>query len=162
MNRRIIIPALVAIIVVSTLVVSEVYLSVESEVHLSPLFSLKFKLTQEEPATVSGADVNLGTLQLGQSGNVSADATITVHKSGVYNFTLNPELNQVFSNYNITVAFTNSTASSSLRFVNGYPNYQAVYLNSGSYSVVIHMEFVVSNDPSIYNFSGGVICVYYV
>ncbi|TRM86381.1 hypothetical protein DJ529_11440, partial [Sulfolobus sp. C3] len=100
MNKNVIVPILLAILVTSILVTSEIY--------LGPILSIRFAIVQQ-PAVVYGAYLNLGNLTPGEYGNASISGTINVYKPGVYNLSINPVLGEAFSQYTITLSLTNST-----------------------------------------------------
>ncbi|MCI2415151.1 MAG: hypothetical protein MPF33_07930 [Candidatus Aramenus sp.] len=152
MNKTVIASIILAVLVTSTLVISEIY--------LGPLLSVRFIINQQ-PAIVYGAYLNLGNLTPGLYYTYSTTAYIEVLTPGVYNITINEMLFEAFSSYNVTLSLQNSTATSTLTFSNGYPFSQSVYLNKGNYSVYMTLNFVVSSNPSLLDYSGPVIYVYY-
>ncbi len=191
MRKTLLIPTLLGILVTSALVFSQVYvgtlvstndtvdnqpvvvdggtsnLNVTPEqvnnnthqVYVGTLLSIHVTVINQ-PAVVNGASLNLNVTP-GQVINNTLYASMDVYQSGVYNFTINEELGQIFSGYNVTVYFYNSTSEMELFFNNGYPEAQQVYLSPGYYSVAINVMGVVSDYISQTSYSGPVISVYY-
>ncbi|MUN29265.1 hypothetical protein [Sulfuracidifex metallicus] len=103
--------------------------------------------------TILPANINLGNLTAGQSGNYSAVASMEIHSPGYYKFELNNDvLKGEFSNFTAVIKFANYTVILTSDHNNNNDHHKAdshdeekVYLQPGNYSVTIYIYYQVSN-----------------
>lgn len=88
---------------------------------------------------------NLGNLTAGQKGSLSGNATITISTNGTYTIKLVEDyLDDVFSEFNVTIHIANYTFTLTLHGKHVY----SLYLNKGKYVVNINISYVVSQNPA--------------
>jgi 2,5-dioxopentanoate dehydrogenase len=110
--------------------------------------------------TILPANINLGNLTAGQSGNYSAVASMEIHSPGYYKFELNNYvLKGEFSNFTAVIKFANYTVILTSDHHNNNDHHhnnndhhkayshdeEKVYLQPGNYSVTIYIYYQVSN-----------------
>lgn len=107
------------------------------------LASISYNVTSPTIQTIS-ASFNLGNLTAGQSGTLTQNATVTVSANGTYTIKLVKEvLEDVFSEFNVTIHIANYTFTLMLHGKDQY----AVYLAKGTYTVNIKISYQVSQNP---------------
>ncbi|MGC9105102.1 MAG: hypothetical protein ACP5HQ_01560 [Thermoprotei archaeon] len=101
---------------------------------------------------ITGAQLNLGNLTAGQTGNASVTATILVNSSGYYKLKLiEHPIEYVFSQFVVQIQIGNQTVTLTMSD-NGDGQYQAnghdeavIYLAKGTYNVTITVHYQVKN-----------------
>ncbi|QGA55542.1 hypothetical protein GFS03_12185 [Sulfolobus sp. E5-1-F] len=90
------------------------------------------------------ASFNLANLSAGQKGTLTENATLTVSANGTYTIKLKEDiLEDVFSQFNVTIRIANNTFTLSLHGTDHY----TLYLNKGTYTVNIKISYLVSQNP---------------
>jgi|BEDMetMinimDraft_2_1075160.scaffolds.fasta_scaffold00026_15 hypothetical protein len=109
-----------------------------------PLAYISYSVTGTSNEQVVAAHINLGNLNPGASGTVTANATVKVDKSGNYTFKLEEveKLSKVFSSFNVTINIANHILNLSLN-----DKRATLYLQNGTYTVLVTIHYVVSNHP---------------
>lgn len=96
------------------------------------------------------ANINLGNLTAGKSGQVKANAILKLSSSGYYEFKLNEgALKGEFSNFTVILKFANYT----ITLVSGehedhphHHDHEEVYVPAGNYTVYITIYYTVSQN----------------
>ncbi|MCY0859875.1 MAG: hypothetical protein OWQ54_05535 [Sulfolobaceae archaeon] len=158
MDKKLLIPLLVAILVTSTLAVTEY-------IYTGTLLSLNFNINTQQPAIVKGISIDLGTLVPNETVIFRSNTSIIVNEAGLYNFTLNLAiLEEVFSYYNLTVvlSYEYNTTTIILSYTSNFINCcisQSLF--TGVYNVTIYFDGVVRSNPAITSYNGPVLNVFY-
>ncbi len=86
---------------------------------------------------------NLGTLNAGETGNVTVTTSIDLNSSGVYHFNMEKEdhIGNTFSTFSVSVAVNGTTYNLS----NGEGNDSGVNLTAGNHTFTIALHYVVRN-----------------
>ncbi|AWR97998.1 hypothetical protein DFR86_10930 [Acidianus sulfidivorans JP7] len=87
------------------------------------------------------ANINLGNLTAGMSGNYSTTAKMSLTSSGYYKFKLNDgALEGEFSNFTVILKFANYT----VELTKDHHESEKIYIPSGNYTVTILIYYQVS------------------
>ena len=109
-----------------------------------PLAYISYNVQTSNSNQIIPAYINLGSLTPGQSGTVTANATIMINQNGTYEIKLLhvEKLSKVFTSFNVTVTIGKETITLNLNHDEQYLN-----LTSGKYLVVIVINYTVSTHP---------------
>jgi hypothetical protein len=90
------------------------------------------------------AYINLGNITAGETGTVSANATLVISSNGTYEIELlhTEKLSKVFSSFNVTINIGNTTLTLTL-----HHDDQELNLTAGKYNVIITIHYKVSDNP---------------
>ncbi len=158
MDKKLLIPLFVAILVTSTLAVTEY-------IFVGTLLSLNFNINTQPPAIVKGISIDLGTLTPNETVIFRSNTTIIVNKAGLYNFTANlAVLGEVFSYYNLTIVLTYEYNTTTIIFSytsNSFNCCPSETLFTGVYNVTIYFEGIVGSNPAITSYNGPVVNIIY-
>ncbi|MEJ2780219.1 hypothetical protein WIW89_04730 [Stygiolobus sp. CP850M] len=90
------------------------------------------------------AYINLGNITAGETGTVSANATLVISSNGTYEIQLlhTEKLSKVFSSFNVTINIGNTTLTLTL-----HHDDQELNLTAGKYNVIITIHYKVSDNP---------------
>jgi len=90
------------------------------------------------------AYINLGNITAGETGTVSANATLVISSNGTYEIELlhTEKLSKVFSSFNVTINIGNTTLTLTLHHDN-----QELNLTVGKYNVIITIHYRVADNP---------------
>lgn len=90
------------------------------------------------------AYINLGNITPGETGTVSANATLVISSNGTYEIELlhTEKLSKVFSSFNVTITIGNTTLTLTL-----HHDDQELNLTAGKYNVIITIHYKVSDNP---------------
>jgi hypothetical protein len=102
--------------------------------------------------------INLGNLTPGSSGTVTANATVTISKSGNYTFKLlhQEKLEKVFKTFDVNITIGSKTVLLSLEH-----DEATVSLQNGTYTVFITIHYVVSKTPKSEHVSNEPLIVFH-
>jgi 2,5-dioxopentanoate dehydrogenase len=90
------------------------------------------------------AYINLGNITAGETGTVSANATLVISSNGTYEIELlhTEKLSKVFSSFNVTINIGNTTLTLTL-----HHDDQELNLTAGKYNVIITIHYKVADNP---------------
>ncbi|MEB3780708.1 MAG: hypothetical protein GSR85_10870 [Desulfurococcales archaeon] len=95
------------------------------------------------------AYIDLGTINAGDSGSFTAEASLEIPSSGYYEFDLENEgqLEKAFSYFVVTINVGGDTVVLSLYGDDS----EKIYLDPGTYDVSITVDYTVKNNPQLTN-----------
>ncbi|QGR19999.1 hypothetical protein [Stygiolobus azoricus] len=100
--------------------------------------------TNNNSTEIIPAYINLGNITAGETGTVSANATLVISSNGTYEIKLlhTEKLSKVFSSFNVTISIGKTTLTLTLDH-----DEQELNLTTGKYNVVITIHYKVSDNP---------------
>jgi 2,5-dioxopentanoate dehydrogenase len=111
-----------------------------------PLSYISYNVVQtnNNSTEIIPACINLGNITAGETGTVSANATLVISSNGTYEIKLlhAEKLSKVFFSFNVTINIGNVTLTLTLHHYD-----QELNLTAGKYSVIITIHYKVSDNP---------------
>jgi len=119
-------------------------MSIAGVMGYGPLAYISYHIQSNGQGEVIPAYINLGNLTAGESGNVTANATVVINYNGTYELHLlhGEKLQKVFSEFTVNVTIGNTSVVLT-------PDNDSVslYLAKGTYTVLIEVMYQVSQCP---------------